>query len=170
MLSALLSISTKFRKVVFGFFNLRSANRSASLILALHLLLLPAPVSAVALRDAIKDSGAAAVGMRDRFVSWVKASPPQVPDARGVKSPPPEQTIDKLNRLSRLQISPRGAVQLQSRERILFTAIPFDSEGSAIHGLQAEWDSSDRQVLFVKRDGQAVAGKPGTAIGLCPPC
>ena len=141
----------------------RLANRPTALILSIQLLLLPMPVSAVAVRDAIKISGAAAAGMRDRLVSWLTRFPSQVPDARGVKSPLPEKMSDKLNRLVRLQINPKSPVQLQSHERILFTAIPFDSEGSAIHGLQAEWESSDKQVVFVKRDGQALAGKPGTA-------
>jgi RHS repeat-associated protein len=46
---------------------------------------------------------------------------------------------------------------------MLFTAVPFDGDGSAIHGLQAEWESSDKQVVFVKKSGEALAGKPGTA-------
>lgn len=46
---------------------------------------------------------------------------------------------------------------------MIFTAVPFDSEGSAIHGLQAEWESSDKQVVFVKKSGEALAGRPGTA-------
>lgn len=46
---------------------------------------------------------------------------------------------------------------------MIFTAVPFDGEGSAIHGLQAEWESSDKQVVFVKKTGEALAGKPGTA-------
>jgi RHS repeat-associated protein len=47
---------------------------------------------------------------------------------------------------------------------MLFTAIPTDSEGNAIHGLRATWISSDQQVVFVSKNGQAVAGKPGRAV------
>lgn len=47
---------------------------------------------------------------------------------------------------------------------MLFAAIPLDSDGAVIHGLRAEWESSDRQIIFVNRDGQALAGKIGTAI------
>jgi hypothetical protein len=101
--------------------------------------------------------------MRNTFVTWLTLTPPQEPNARGVKSPPPEQMSEKINRLERLQLNPHGVVQLESHERMLFTAVPFDIEGSAIHGLQAEWESSDKQVVFIKRDGHALAGKPGTA-------
>lgn len=157
------SSSAKLRTVAFECFRFRSSKRLVAVVLALQMCFLPASVSAAALSDAIKDSGATATEMRNGLLSWLTLSPPQAPNARGVKSPPPEQLRDKLTRLARLQISPKGAVQLESRERMLFTAVPFDSEGSAIHGLQAEWESSDKQVVFVKRDGQAVAGKPGTA-------
>ncbi|HEX6046786.1 MAG TPA: RHS repeat-associated core domain-containing protein [Pyrinomonadaceae bacterium] len=102
-------------------------------------------------------------GTWDGILNWLSLSPPQAPDSRGVKPPPPEQRVEKLNRLVRLQINPQGSVQLEERQSMIFTAVPFDSEGSAIHGLQAEWESSDRQVVFVRKDGEALAGKPGTA-------
>ena len=150
-------------KVATQVFRFRSGKRLAALVLAIQMLFVPSPVSATAISNTISESLTAAARVRDGFVSWLTLSPPQLPDPRGVKSPPPEQMSDKLNRLVRLQLNPRGAVRLQSHERMLFTAVPFDTEGSAIHGLQAEWESSDKQVVFVKRDGQALAGKPGTA-------
>lgn len=146
-----------------AFLKFHWSKRSAALLLAMHLLFVPAPASAAAAGDAIRGSGAAGVGAWTSVLNWLTLSPPQAPDARGVKPPPPEQRSDKLNRLARLQISPKGAVQLQERQEMTFTAVPFDSEGSAIHGLQAEWESSDKQVVFVKKAGQALAGKPGTA-------
>ncbi|HEX6044046.1 MAG TPA: hypothetical protein VFZ22_06120 [Pyrinomonadaceae bacterium] len=99
--------------------------------------------------------------MWDGILNWLTLSPPQVPDSRGVKPPPPEQTVDKLNRLVRLQINPKGSVQLEERQSMIFTAVPFDIEGSAIHGLQAEWESSDTQVVFVKKDGRRLRVSQG---------
>ena len=156
-------LSAKLRTVAIERFRFPSPKRLVAVVLALQMLFLPSSVSAVALSDAIRDSGATATAVRDSFLSWLTLSPPQAPNARGVKPPPPEQMSDKITRLARLQINPKGAVQLESHERMWFTAVPFDSEGSAIHGLQAEWESSDKQVVFVKRDGQALAGKPGAA-------
>src|SRR5262249_50636251 len=66
--------------------------------------------------------------------------------------------------LARLEINPSGKVQLQSQQPIWFTAIPFDNDGSVIHGLLPEWESNNKQVLFIKKTGQAMAGKPGSAI------
>jgi hypothetical protein len=141
-----------------------SSKRLVAVVLAFQILFIPAPVvSAAALGDALRASGAATARQWDGILNWLKLSTKQTPGAHGVKSPPPEQKSEKLSRLVRLQINPKGAVQLQSHERRLFTAVPFDNEGSAIHGLQAEWESSDKQVVFIKKDGEAVAGKPGAA-------
>src|SRR5688572_10511765 len=106
-------------------------NRSIALVLTMQLLFIPAPVvSASALGHAVRVSGAATAGIRDGILSWLMSS--NALDSRGVKPPPPEQRSDKLNRLVRLQINPKGAVQLQERQSMIFTAIPFDREGSAI--------------------------------------
>jgi hypothetical protein len=96
--------------------------------------------------------------------NWLTLSPPQAPATRGVKPSPPETKSDKLNRLARLELNPQGTVQLQERESMTFSAVPFDSEGSAIHGLQAEWETSDKQIVFVRKSGEALAGKPGRAM------
>ena len=145
----------------FQFFRFHSVRRLAALLLAIQLFFIPSQVSARAMSDAIKQSSIATAEMRDSFLTWLMISPPQEPRAQGIKSPPPEQLGEKLGRLVRLQINPKGPVQLEQRQSIVFTAVPFDAEGSAIHGLQADWESSDRQVVFVRRDGQALAGKSG---------
>ena len=82
----------------------------------------------------------------------------------GVKPQPPTDRIERAARVSSLRVNPSGDVVLQGREPLLFAAIPLDYQGSAIHGLHAEWTSSDRQIVFVKKNGQAVAGNPGTAV------
>jgi hypothetical protein len=54
-------------------------------------------------------------------------------------------------------------VQLEQQRHLLFAAIPVDVDGSAIHGLISEWESSDAEVVSITSDGQATAGKLGTA-------
>jgi RHS repeat-associated protein len=39
----------------------------------------------------------------------------------------------------------------------------MDAEGTPVHGLHADWDSSNRQVVHVNRSGETIGGKPGTA-------
>jgi len=97
--------------------------------------------------------------------AWTMPKPnSQEPVNRGVKPPPPESKAEKEARLARLEINPNGKVQLQSQQPLWFTAIPFDNDGSVIHGLLPEWESNNKQVLFIKKTGQAMAGKPGSAI------
>jgi hypothetical protein len=127
-------VCAKLRTFASQHFRFRFAKRTAALVLAVQMLMLPSPVSAAAIGDAIRDTGTVAAGLPDGLWRWLTLSPPQAPHARGVKSPPPEPLSEKLSRLVRLQINPKGAVQLASQERMLFTAVPFDGEGSAIHG------------------------------------
>jgi hypothetical protein len=91
-------------------------------------------------------------------------SPPRPQENRGVKPGRPETKAEKEGRVASLRVNPSGRVLLQSRQPMLFTAIPTDSEGNAIHGLRATWTSSDQQIVFVNKNGQAVAGKPGKAV------
>ena len=90
-------------------------------------------------------------GQQDRERKGVRPVPAEGPDAREA-------------RVASLEVNPANEVTLQSRQPMLFTAIPLDAEGSTVHGLQPLWRSSDRQVIFIKKNGEAVAGKPGTAV------
>ena len=156
-------LSAQARTFVFKCFSFCLMKRLAAMLLVMQLVFVPSSASAAAVGDAVRGSADTAVGAWTSVMNWLTLSQAQAPAARGIKPSPPEKKSDKLNRLTRLQINPNGAVQLQERQSLLFTAVPFDSEGSAIHGLQAEWESSDKQVVFVKKSGEALAGKPGTA-------
>jgi len=67
-------------------------------------------------------------------------------------------------RVTSLQVSSGANLTLESRQRILLSAIPLDVNGAPIHGLHAEWQSSDQGVIFVRKNGEAIAGRPGAAI------
>jgi RHS repeat-associated protein len=57
-----------------------------------------------------------------------------------------------------------GPLVLQSMEPINLTAVPLDANGNTVSGALPWWYSTDRSVVFVSKDGQAVAGNPGTAL------
>src|SRR5688500_8709537 len=158
-----LLLRSNVRTIVFKFCRFCLPRRFVSLVLVIQLLFSPAPALSAGLTDVINGSGIAAVGIWRGVLNWLKLSSSQDQSARGVKPPPAEQRSDRLNRLVRLQVNPNGAVALQERQSMTLSAVPFDSEGSAIHGLQAEWESSDKQVVFLKKSGEALAGRPGTA-------
>jgi RHS repeat-associated protein len=75
----------------------------------------------------------------------------------------PPTKAEREERVAAVQISPSDEVMIQSREPLVLVAVPVDAAGNAVQGLTASWESSDRQVVFVRPDGQAVGGKPGRA-------
>jgi RHS repeat-associated protein len=81
----------------------------------------------------------------------------------GVTPQAPPTKAEHEARVASIRINPADNVTLQSRQPLIFTAVAHDSEGKTVHGLRAEWESSSRQVVFVKKNGEALAGKPGTA-------
>ena len=62
-----------------------------------------------------------------------------------------------------LRLKPAGETVLESGQPMIFSAIPVDSGGNAEHGLEAEWESSDKRVVRIGKSGEAVAERPGTA-------
>src|ERR1044072_4179165 len=74
-----------------------------------------------------------------------------------------ESRNEKEKYVATLKINPGGNVKLKARQSMVFTAVPTDAEGNSIHGLQATWISSNKQIVFVDRFGQATAIKPGRA-------
>lgn len=83
---------------------------------------------------------------------------------KGIKPPPPESKPEREQRAVRLQINPQGEVVLQAGQPMVFAAIPVDRDARPVHGLQAEWKSSNHLAVAIKKTGQATAGKPGRAI------
>ncbi|MEK6280518.1 MAG: RHS repeat-associated core domain-containing protein [Acidobacteriota bacterium] len=81
----------------------------------------------------------------------------------GITPPEPPSKSSREARVARIDVKQTADVVLESGERLVFAAIPLDSEGNAIHGLRAEWASSDPSVLAITDDGEALAGKPGKA-------
>jgi RHS repeat-associated protein len=57
-----------------------------------------------------------------------------------------------------------GPLVLQSMEPINLTALPLDANGNTVSDALPWWYSTDSSVVFVTKDGQALAGNPGTAL------
>jgi hypothetical protein len=75
----------------------------------------------------------------------------------------PPTREEREARVASLEVNVPKVVELRSGQVIIFSAVPVDFEGNAVHGLVAEWESSDSRVIFIGSDGRAVAGEPGTA-------
>ena len=135
---------------------------------------LPAPVIGAGLRDTVTFSNTVAYHAEAAFASWVKffasrratgnGMPQRPATDEGIKPSRPLPRADKEAAVSSIQVNPAGDVVLQSGQPMLFAAIPLDAEGSAVQGLLPEWTSTNPQVLFMNGNGEAVAGRTGTAI------
>ena len=143
---------------------------SVSLMILVFAGSIPPAIASSLAREAVTRSSSALESAAMSVGSWLRSlrgnksgTQQGPPTSRGVKPRPPESKADREARATSLQINPSGDVVLQSRQPMLFTAIPLDRDGNAIHGLRAEWESSDKQVIFIKKTGQAIAGKPGRA-------
>lgn len=135
------------------------------LIIVLVTMSTPAPVAAVALQTTGVDSASKQLRVwlasAWNAVSGLVANRQQ--ERKGVQPEAPQTKAEKELRVADLEVNPAKNTTLTSRQPLLFTAIPLDSEGRTIHGLIATWESSDKQVVFIKQNGEALAGKPGEA-------
>lgn len=153
-----------------------AAARYTALVTLASLLVcsLPAPVTGAVLRDTITVSSAVAYQAQGALASWVRFlsarrtqgnGMPQGPGTgEGITPTLPASKADKEAAVAAIQVNPAGEVILQSDQPMLFAAIPVDNEGIAIQGLVTEWSSTNSQVVFVDENGEAVAGRTGTAI------
>ena len=57
--------------------------------------------------------------------------------------------------MAQLQLNLTDETWIPSKQRFSAGAVPLDADGNAIHGLTAEWTTSDKQVVFVSKDGRA---------------
>lgn len=128
-------------------------------------LLLPVPVAAAFLRttdEAVRVGGTQLHDwLRSVFRSTTQASNRE---RKGVRPSPAPSKAERETKVAKLELNVTADVELKSRQRLQLSAIPVDSEGNAIQGLTALWQSSAKDVVFVRKNGEAVAGKTGVAI------
>ena len=139
-----------------------------TLMLVLTALLAPTPVAVAALKTTeqkLSVPGKHAWTWLTAIVGslGLNASNTRNQERRGVAPPSPPTKAEREARVASLELNPADEVLLKSREPLLFTAVPLDQAGEAIHGLLPDWSSSDKQVIFLRPNGQAIAGRPGNA-------
>lgn len=130
-------------------------------------MLVPVPVSAAVLQVAerkLSGLGNDAWSRMQSVVGMLNSGANQGNhDRKGMRPAPAPTKEEREARVAALEINPANEITLQSRQPLMFTATPLGQEGKTIHGLRPVWRSSDRQVIFIKHNGEAVAGKPGQA-------
>ncbi|HSE32949.1 MAG TPA: hypothetical protein VLA93_15360, partial [Pyrinomonadaceae bacterium] len=124
------------------------------------------PIGAMVLRDA--SNAASGVGYRGWSFLYDVAKRitdrSQIrPDPSGVRPREVPSRAEREATVATIQTNPEDEITLQSRQPMWFSAIPLDSSGTTIQGLTAQWESNNKQVIFIKKNGEAMAGKPGTA-------
>src|SRR5712692_3368018 len=161
----------------------RSVKQATSLLLLVALITVSVPpvIARSSAQEAITRSTEIAGNAKSKFISWLKSAgfrreregaqgngqnpgmPAEPPRSASDTGHPPHTKAERESKVSKLEINTRGDVPLQVGQRMLLSAIPLDANGNAIHGLAAEWESSNPQVVSVTNRGEAVAGIPGIA-------
>lgn len=88
---------------------------------------------------------------------------PERPLPERIAPEQPPTKAERATRVARLETNARGRLELEVGQLTMLVATPLDAEGNAVHGLVAEWQSSDPQVVWVTPDGEAEARQPGVA-------
>lgn len=140
---------------------------AVGLIFLCFALLIPAPVFAQALETSLPTLNASRLQFSRWFYSFFMIPGVTAPgfnqDRSGVRPSGSQSKAEKELQVSAIELNVAGEVVVKSRQRISLSAIPVDSQGNTIHGLVPRWESSNKQVLFIKKSGEAIAGKPGSA-------
>lgn len=136
-------------------------------IVVLLSLSIPGPVAAAALKSSKENVNETRSEIGNWLASgWERLNKSVPRERKGVRPAAAPTKQEREARVEAIEVNPATQVQLNSRQPLLFSAIPLDEAGNAIHGLQPQWSSSNKGVLFIRPNGQAVAGKPGEAIAI----
>jgi hypothetical protein len=92
-----------------------------------------------------------------------RGMPPSPINPPGFSPQRPEHKQEKEARIYKLDVNPSTDITLQTEQRMIFAAIPVDQDGNAIHGLKAEWESSEPKVISITNNGEVVALNIGSA-------
>jgi len=127
------------------------------------LLLVPAPVAAALIRttdQTVRDEG-------NQIRAWLLAVFGTTGDGtrerKGLRPAPAPTKAEREARVAKLELNVGADIELKSRQRLQLSAIPVDAEGNAIQGLAARWETSAKDVVYVRKTGEVVGAKPGLA-------
>jgi hypothetical protein len=136
------------------------------LISVMIALLAPAPSAAAVLHTTDQSVRAAGTRVWTWFASALSAlgsrtGQGESREQKGVRPLAPPTKAEREAQVAAIELNVTSEIVLTSRQPLLLTAIPLDQEGRPIHGIRAKWESSDKRVIFVRKNGEAVAGQPG---------
>ena len=131
----------------------------------LVLSLVPTPITAAALQTTQKTVRESASKTWDWLIALggFGGSQSTNRERKGVRPSPAPTKAERNAKVAKLELNVGAEIELQSRQRFLLSAIPVDEAGNAIQGLVAAWESSANNVVFVRKNGELIAAKPGVA-------
>src|ERR1051325_473956 len=149
-----------------------------SLIVALWMPALILPINAGAGSTTEADDGssstASLLGLAWAKLAMLTASvtqdeeltPPGMPPLEKPRrqpetSRPRPSKEERKAKVASLKLTPEVEVTLEVGQQLVVAAIPKDSDGNTIHGLGAEWDSNQPDIVSVTTDGLATAKEAG---------
>jgi hypothetical protein len=86
------------------------------------------------------------------------------PNFSGVRPERPWSRAARSAQVSSISTNVGAQLSVRSREPLILSGVPLDLSGNIVSGVSVEWQSNNREVVFIKKNGQAVAGRPGNAI------
>src|SRR6266849_971916 len=161
----------------------RSVKQATSLLLLVALITVSVPpvIARSSAQEAITRSTEIAGNAKGKFISWLKSAgfrreregtqgngqnpgmPAEPARSASDTRQAPQTKAERESKVSKLELNTRRDVQLQIGQRMLLSAVPLDINGNAIHGLAAQWESSNPQVVSITDRGEAEARLAGIA-------
>ena len=133
-------------------------------IVFVTVLLVPAPVAAAWIRTTDETIRAGGSEIRTWLLSILGAkSDGGNRERKGVRPSPAPTKAERESKVAKLELNVAAEIELKSRQRLQLSAIPVDAAGNAVQGLAAHWESSAKDVVYVRQNGEALAAKPGEA-------
>lgn len=137
-------------------------------LIAVMVSLLAPPSSAASLLQ-VADKGVRA--LEGRMLSWLATTLDLLNNRatagsrvrKGVRPVSPVSKAEREAQVAAIDLNVADEIVLMSRQPLLLTAIPLDQDGRTIHGIKVTWQSTNKRVIFVRKNGESIAGTPGEA-------
>src|SRR6185295_582651 len=134
-----------------------------TMILFISVLMVPAPVGAALIRTTDQTVRDGANQLSGWLLSVFRTTNDGARERKGMRPSPAPTRAEREAKVAKLELNIAAEVELKSRQRLQLSAIPVDADGNAIQGLVARWESSAKDVVFVRQNGEVVGAKPGVA-------
>jgi RHS repeat-associated protein len=92
-----------------------------------------------------------------------RGMPPPPPTPKRAQPQRPPTKAEREARVFKIQLNVETEQWVAPEQKFAIGGVPFDKDGRPVHGLTVEWSTSDREIVFVTKDGRAIAGRHGSA-------